>query len=101
MSIEERMDNSGGQDPYENFRVLLQQSIKFPSKYTFKFIIQADEAKIEMLNSIFVNKGANITANNSSTGKYKSFTVEIRVKDEEEVIGYYKEVSKIDSVIML
>lgn len=101
MAIEENRDASLGGDPYENFRALLQQSIIFPTTYTFKFIIKAEEEKIIGLKAVFADTDAKITATNSSTGKYSSFTVNILVQDEEEVINYYKEVSKIDSVIML
>jgi len=101
MSIEENVNAGVGGDPYENFRSLLQQSIVFPTEYTFKFIIKAEEDKIAELKSMFANAPAKITENSSSTGKYKSFTVQVLVQDEEEVIAYYKEVSKINSVIML
>ncbi|MDR6568214.1 DUF493 domain-containing protein [Chitinophaga sp. CC14] len=101
MSTGENVNASLGGDPYENFRSLLQQSIVFPTEYTFKFIIKADEDKIAELKSMFADVSARITETNSSGGKYKSFTVQVPVQDEEEVISYYKEVSKIDSVIML
>ncbi|MGF6847411.1 putative lipoic acid-binding regulatory protein [Chitinophaga sp. W3I9] len=101
MSTGENVNASLGGDPYENFRSLLQQSIVFPSEYTFKFIIKADEDKIAELKSMFADVSAKITETNSSGGKYKSFTVQVPVQNEEEVISYYKEVSKIDSVIML
>lgn len=94
--------NAGlSEDPYENFRSLLQQSMVFPTEYTFKFIIKADEDKIAELKAMFANAPAIITENNSATGKYKSFTVQVQVQNEEEVIAYYKEVSTINSVIML
>ncbi|MEI3797162.1 hypothetical protein SAMN05660461_1073 [Chitinophaga ginsengisegetis] len=101
MSTGENVNASLGGDPYENFRSLLQQSIVFPTEYTFKFIIKADEDKIAELKSMFADVSARITETSSSGGKYKSFTVQVPVQDEEEVISYYKEVSKIDSVIML
>ncbi|MBV8251541.1 MAG: DUF493 domain-containing protein [Chitinophaga sp.] len=101
MSINEDLNAGYGTDPYEKFRSLLQQSLVFPTEYTFKFIIKADADKSAELKSIFAHTNANISVTNSATGKYKSFTVRVQVADEEEVIGYYKEVSKIESVIML
>jgi putative lipoic acid-binding regulatory protein len=101
MSTSENVNAGLSGDPYENFRSLLQQSIVFPAEYTFKFIIKADEDKIAELKSRFADARAGISETNSSGGKYKSFTVQVFVQDEEEVISYYKEVSKIDSVIML
>ncbi|NLR82351.1 DUF493 domain-containing protein [Chitinophaga eiseniae] len=101
MSIDENKNASLNGDPYENFRSLLQQSIVFPTEYTFKFIIKAEADKITALKSMFEGSGARLTEASSSGGKYKSFTVQVQVQDEEEVISYYKEVSRIDSVIML
>ncbi|WP_177192202.1 HP0495 family protein [Chitinophaga arvensicola] len=101
MSTGENANAGLSGDPYENFRSLLQQSIVFPSEYIFKFIIKAEEEKITALKSMFANASATISENSSSAGKYKSFTVQVLVQDEEEVIAYYKQVSKIDSVIML
>ncbi|MGN7818670.1 HP0495 family protein [Chitinophaga sp. 22536] len=101
MAIEENRDANLSGDPYENFRALLQQSIVSPTIYTFKFIVKAEEEKIAALKSVFAGTPAEITAINSSNGKYRSFTIKLLVQNEEEVISYYKEVSKIDSVIML
>ncbi|MGO4292053.1 DUF493 family protein [Chitinophaga sp. RAB17] len=101
MSTGENGNANFSGDPYENFRSLLQQSIVFPTEYTFKFIIKADEEKIAELMAMFADVQAKITTTESSGGKYKSFTVVVPVKDEEEVISYYKEVSTINSVIML
>ncbi|NML38339.1 DUF493 domain-containing protein [Chitinophaga sp. G-6-1-13] len=102
MAIEVNRDANLSGDPYENFRALLQQSLVYPTTYTFKFIVKAaEEEKIAELESVFAGASAMITAINSSNGKYRSFTIKTQVQDEEEVINYYKEVSKIDAVIML
>lgn len=66
MSTGENVNAGLSEDPYENFRSLLQQSIVFPSEYTFKFIIKADEDKIADLKSTFANTDARITETNSS-----------------------------------
>lgn len=101
MSTGENANASLNGDPYKNFRSLLQQSIVFPAEYTFKFIIKAEVDKIADLKLMFADARASITEASSSGGKYKSFTVQVFVQDEEEVIAYYKKVSTIDSVIML
>ncbi|MBV7532522.1 DUF493 domain-containing protein [Chitinophaga sp. sic0106] len=90
-----------GADPYENFRTLLQKNVSFPCNYTFKFIVKVDDQKHDQVLAVFAGTDAQITENNSSQGKYRSFSVVVPVKDEEEVITFYKEVSKIESVIML
>ncbi|MFB6457821.1 DUF493 domain-containing protein [Chitinophaga sp. Hz27] len=101
MSIEENLNANLNEDPYQNLRSLLQQSLTFPTTYVFKFIVKAEEDKIAALKAIFANKKNTITTTDSSGGKYKSFTVNAYVQDEEEVIAFYKEASKVESVIML
>ncbi|MEC5143604.1 DUF493 domain-containing protein [Chitinophaga sp. 212800010-3] len=94
-------NTDSGTDPYDKFRLLLRQSLVFPTEYIYKFIVKSDKDKTTELKQIFANTDAKISETSSSTGKYKSFTVRIYVQDEEEIIGYYKEVSEIDAVIML
>jgi len=92
---------NAGTDPYENFRALLQKNVSFPCHYTFKFIVKTDQEKFDQICAVFAGADAQISENNSSQGKYKSISVVVKVEHEEEVIDYYKEVSKIESVMML
>ncbi|NIG55978.1 DUF493 family protein [Chitinophaga sp. Cy-1792] len=101
MTIDENLNANLNEDPYQNLRSLLQQSLTFPTTYVFKFIVKAEEDKEAALKAVFAHKKNTITTTDSSGGKYKSFTVNAHVQNEEEIIEYYKEVSKIESVIML
>ncbi len=86
---------------YKKLKINLEETTKFPSKYMFKFIIPADEAKSKKINDIFNYTGAVINTKPSKTGKYKSLTILVKMKDADEVIIKYKEVATVEGVISL
>ena len=86
---------------YKKLKINLEETTKFPSKYMFKFIISADDSKSKKINDIFNYTGAVINSKPSKTGKYKSLTILVQMKDAEEVIKKYKEVTTIEGVISL
>ncbi|QBQ42463.1 DUF493 domain-containing protein [Sphingobacterium psychroaquaticum] len=94
-------DQNTPQDFYDTFREKLNAVEQFPSLYTFKFILKADLEKIEQVKAIFEHPSSKFSEKESAGGKYKSITVETFVNNAEDVINYYKEVSKIESVMML
>ena len=96
------MDFMKDQDEfYKKLKVNLEETTKFPSKYMFKFIIPADEVKSNKINDIFNYTGAVINTKPSKSGKYKSLTILVNMKDADEVIIKYKEVGTIEGVISL
>lgn len=95
-------DNSNKSlDFYDDFRIKLNSVERFPSLYTFKFIVKTELNKLESIKNIFKLTSSKFIEKDSSGGKYKSISVETYVNNAEEVINYYKEVAKIESVIML
>lgn len=101
INIEDIKDGNNDPDFYANFKQKLIDVEHFPSMYTFKFIVKADVAKIEEVKAIFTHGSTKISEKESSGGKYKSLTVETYVTNADEVVDYYKAVSKVESVIML
>ena len=97
-----KMDFMKDQDEfYKKLKINLEETTKFPSKYMFKFIIPSDEAKTKKINNIFNYTGAVINTKPSKSGKYKSLTILVKMKDADEVIIKYKEVGTIEGVISL
>lgn len=86
---------------YARLKEELADTSLWPSEYLYKFIIPTDGDKIERIEKIFDNKGAVITTKKSSKGKFSSISINLLLKNPEEVIFYYKEVSKIEGVIAL
>lgn len=92
----------GGEDNfYKNFKEKLHDVETFPSMYTFKFIVKSALKQEAAVEKIFDHPSSKFSFKDSSGGKYKSITVESFVQNPDEVINYYKAVSKIESVIML
>lgn len=88
-------------DFYTNFKERLQDVETFPTDFTYKFILTKEEEKLNFIKGIFLDKDAKFSIKESKTGKYNSITVTISVSDADEVIKYYKEVSKLQGIIML
>lgn len=88
-------------DFYKNFKEKLHDVEQFPTLYRFKFIVKSDLNQESKIEKIFEHPSSKFSYKDSSGGKYKSITVETFVNNPDEVINYYKAVSKIESVIML
>ena len=101
--IQDLPDDGGNAstDFYDNFREKLNSVEQFPSLYTFKFIVKAKSGAQNEVEQIFTHDSTKFSEKSSSGGKYTSITVETFVSNAEDVINYYKKVSKIESVIML
>ncbi len=96
---------SNTQNPEEFYKKLQEQleaDTNWPSLYLYKFILPATSSQEKDLVSIFDGLGAVIKTNQSKTGKYKSFSIRVRLKSAGVVIEKYKEVAaKITDVISL
>lgn len=86
---------------YARLKEELENTSLWPTEYLYKFIIPSDLEKIEQIQNIFDNKGAVITTKKSSKGNFSSISINLRLKNPDEVVFFYKEVSKIEGVIAL
>ncbi|GGE98366.1 DUF493 domain-containing protein [Chishuiella changwenlii] len=101
-TFEEIPDNSNNeQDFYAKFKERLDDVEKFPTDYLFKFIYPSSEETMKHIKSIFEGTNATYDYKASANRKYTSISVKLYIIDADTVINYYKEVSKIDGVIML
>ena len=89
----------------EEFYISLKEKLEghhdFPEDYLFKFIIPTDEAKLTEIYKIF--DGIKFTLGNreSKNGKYTACNINAFVLDADQVVRIYKEVAKIEGVILL
>lgn len=88
-------------DFYKSFKEKLHDVEQFPSLYTFKFIVKSALSQEDAIKEIFEHPSSKFSAKESSGGKYRSITVETFVNNPDEVVNYYKAMSKLDGVIML
>jgi len=95
------MEKKDQEDFYERLRQQLWENTTWPSKYLYKFIVPTDKDKIEQVHGIFDNTGAVIESKQSKKGTYTSISITVLLKNPDEVIKKYKEVTVIDGIISL
>ncbi|GAA4271874.1 DUF493 family protein [Aquimarina gracilis] len=94
------MDNS--EEFYKKLKTQLADTALWPTAYLYKFIVPTDSTKIAQVEAIFDNLGAVISTKQSKNGKYTSVSINVRMKNPDQVILKYKEVaSKVEGVISL
>ena len=86
---------------YERLKTELDMSNTWPAEYLFKFIVPTDTAKIQKVEEAFDCMGAVIKTTKSKTGKFTNISVDVQVKDSQEIIDKYLEVSTIEGIISL
>lgn len=86
---------------YDRLKVELDNSNTWPAIYLFKFIVPTDNEKIKQVELAFDCLGAVIKTTQSKTGKFTSVSVDVQMKDSQEIIDKYIEVSTIEGIISL
>ncbi len=101
MNILEQNQHNSPEDFYASLKEKLEATHDFPEDYLFKFIVSNDQAKLTEIYRVF--DGVQHTMNNrdSKNGKYISLSLNAFVLDADQVINIYKEVGKIEGVMML
>ena len=86
---------------YDRLQVELDNSNTWPAIYLFKFIVPTDEDKILRVESAFDCMGAVINTKKSKTGKFTSISIDVTMKDSQEIVDKYLEVSTIEGIVSL
>jgi uncharacterized protein len=86
---------------YERLKKELDLSTAWPSLYLFKFIVPTNTENILRVQDAFDCLGAVIKTTKSKTGKFTSVSVDVMMKDSQEVIDKYIELSTIEGIISL
>lgn len=84
----------------ESLRAKLLETTSFPSVYMFKFIVEADNRKIALVEALF-SEEAEILTKESGTGKYISITSKQVVMNVDEIIIVYKKAADIKGIMFL
>lgn len=95
------MENNKEDEFYERLKVELDNSNNWPAEYLFKFIVPSTDENILFVENAFDFMGAAIKTTKSKTGKFTSISVDATVKDADEIIEKYKEVSVIKGIVSL
>jgi putative lipoic acid-binding regulatory protein len=86
---------------YERLKKELDLSSTWPSIYLFKFIVPSENENILRVEEAFDCMGAVIKTTKSKTGKFTSVSVDVMMKDSQEIIDKYIELSTIKGIISL
>ncbi len=86
---------------YERLKVELDNNTTWPDIYLFKFIVPNIDDNVLRVEDAFNCMGAVIKTTQSRTGKYTSISIDVTVKDAQEIIDKYKEVSTIKGIVSL
>jgi hypothetical protein len=86
---------------YERLKVELDMSNTWPALYLFKFIVPTIDDNVLRVENAFDCMGAVIKTTKSKTGKFTSISVDVTVKDSQEIIDKYLEVSTIKGIVSL
>jgi nitrate reductase NapAB chaperone NapD len=73
----------------------------WPAEYLFKFIVPTDNEKILKVEDAFNCLGAVIKTTKSKTGKFTSISIDVQMKDAQEIVDKYIAVSTIEGIISL
>jgi len=84
----------------EGLRTKLLETTSFPTVYMFKFIVQADNRNIALVESLF-SEEAEILTKQSDKGKYISITSKQVVMNVDEIIQVYKKAADIKGIMFL
>lgn len=84
----------------ERFRDKLIETTTFPTVYMFKFIVEADNRKIALIESFF-DENAEIHTKESGSGKYISITSKQVAMNVEEIIDVYRKAAEIKGIMFL
>lgn len=101
MEILQGNENKNPDEFYKSLKEKLENNHDFPEDYLFKFIIPTDDAKLTEIYKVF--DGIKFTLGNreSKNGKYTACNINAFVLDADQVVRIYKEVAKIENVILL
>ena len=78
-------------------KLVLDETVKFPSVYLFKFIVPVDQIH----QIILIMHGMEVEQKASSTGKYISVTGKMMMNKSEDIIHMYERASTVKGIISL
>ena len=86
---------------YERLKVELDNSNTWPAEYLFKFIVPTVDDNVKRVQDAFDCMGAVIKTTKSKTAKFTSVSVDVTMKDAQEIIDKYKELATIKGIVSL
>ena len=88
------------EDKFKDLRKTLNETQTYPTVYMFKFIMDAENRKIALVENLF-SENAEIHTKESDKGKYISITIKEVMMSTDEIIAIYIKASDIKGVMIL
>jgi putative lipoic acid-binding regulatory protein len=85
------------EDRLYKLKLVLDETVSFPSEYLFKFIVPISEVH----KILFILQGMEIEQKASSNGRYISVSGKMMMQKSEEIITVYERAAVIKGVISL
>lgn len=101
MQIFEDNNHASPEEFYTSLKEKLEATHEFPQDYLFKFIVENNPAKLTEIYRVFDGIKFTLSNKESKNGKYTSCNLYAFMMDANQVINTYKEVGKIEGVMML
>lgn len=86
-------------EKFADLKKKLEETLTYPSVYMFKFILEADNRKIAMVENMF-GEDAEIYTKESGKGKYISITVKEVVMNTDAIIAIYEKAAEIGVMLL-
>jgi hypothetical protein len=86
---------------YERLKVELDKTNTWPAEYLYKFIVPSVNDNVLRVENAFNAMGAVIKTTKSRTGKFTSISIDVQMKNAQEIINKYLEVSTIEGIVSL
>lgn len=101
MDILQGNQHANPEEFYISLKEKLENHHDFPEDYLFKFIIPTDQAKLTEIYRVFDGTQFTLSNRESKNGKYTACNINAFVLDADQVIRIYKEVGRIENVMLL
>jgi hypothetical protein len=86
---------------YIRLKEELDRSNTWPALYLFKFIVPTVDDNVARVENAFDCMGAVIKTTKSKTAKFTSISIDVQMKNAQEIIDKYQEVSTIKGIVSL
>ena len=95
-------EQSNQEERYNKLKIQLEENVKFPAKYPYKFILLTEHTETQkVLLSRFDNMGAVVQTKLSKNGKYTSITILAEMASADAIIDQYKSLEDIEGLMSL
>ena len=86
---------------YERLKVEFDNSNTWPAEYLFKFIVPSVGNNVAEIENLFNGMGAIIKTTRSKTAKFTSISIDVTMKNADEIIQKYQDVAHIKGIVSL